>query len=204
MRGGSANLALIGAFAAAPLLGERRGDTYDLIKPLTRLVIAVDPDRGFASKTEIAAKRTLILEEIGKVVEAQGAAALDPDDVSDLVHLRVWDSCFEFSHFTDAELADGIIAVHHDRGGLTRDRLIRAIGIHRECGDDIKKLWSNWRPHVSKRALAEAMWPTLRAKVLLAVKREGPIPPIAEVADEAYQMAHELRHRRHVVRAAPH
>jgi hypothetical protein len=67
--------------------------------------------------------------------------------------------CFEFAHFTDHELADGIMAVHHTINGLTRQELIEAIAADRARSKDIKAVWSQWDHMPGKPELAEALCP---------------------------------------------
>ena len=44
----------------------------------------------------------------------------NPDELDELVEISVWDApCYEFAHFTDEELADGIMAAHETIDGWT-------------------------------------------------------------------------------------
>jgi hypothetical protein len=100
------------------------------------------------------------------------------------------------AHFADDELADSIIAVHDTINGLTRDQLMHALGYWRSHNKDIKRIWESgcwdeerrtvtgpWEDEVSKTKLAEALWPTLSAKIdLCRIDAEPPLPEIVEVA----------------------
>lgn len=79
MRGADTELPLVAAATVAPLLGQRRGDSYDMIRPPTRLVIAVDQDQGWSTPTKVERKRINILNAIRKVIAAQGATVSDQD-----------------------------------------------------------------------------------------------------------------------------
>lgn len=72
MRGADKQLPLMAAVSVAPLLGERRGDGYDMIRPLARLVIAVNQERNWDTDEKVARQRRKIIAEIVKVVAAQG------------------------------------------------------------------------------------------------------------------------------------
>ena len=62
------------------------------------------------------------------MLKTQGVERPNPDELDHLVQIRVWDApCYEFAHFTDEELADGITAVHPTIDGWTRDELVAAL-----------------------------------------------------------------------------
>src|SRR5438552_3025592 len=70
-----------------------------------------------------------------------------PDELEHLVEIRVWNApCYEFAHFTDEELADGITAAHDTVNGWTRDELIAALNHWRSEGKDIKLVWYRGGP----------------------------------------------------------
>ena len=134
-----------------------------------------------------------------------------------MVEIRTWQaSCYEFAHFTDDELADGIMAVHQTIDGWTRDELVTAplTGVE---GKDIKLVWFRGRPtgqpnrctgkweyEVSKVKLAEALWPTLERKIeQLKADASAPVPPIAGVINDAYHVAQQWRYPSFVLTEAP-
>ena len=202
LRGVTERIVKVGALAAAPLVGELHGEYYDLIKPPTMLMVAVDPDKPYDTPQEVAARRTEVLNEIKLVLAAQGAEA-DPDDLEHLVEIRTWPaSCFEFEHFTDAELAKAILEVYHGHGAPDEAGLVRALSAHRSNRQDISKVWTNWHPsEVSKTALAKKLWPVLEAKIL--DESAGDAPTIAKVVYEAYLQAQDRRYKNYVLRVAP-
>lgn len=190
MRGSDRNLALVAAATVAPILGERRDESYDLVRPPTRLVIAVDRGARWSTDAEVEAQRRKILDEIEKVVVAQGAA-VKRASLDDFVHVRQWQStCFEFSHFTDAELADGLTAIHETCGGLDRGELIAKIAQIRSKHLDVNQVWSQWNYKPSKLGLAAVLWPVLKVKIDAARDSDTvEVPRIAEIAHEAYILA---------------
>jgi hypothetical protein len=123
------DLEKVAALAAAPLVGEKapgERPAWLLIKPPTRLLVAVDPEgKQFGTPAKVAKTRNKIIEEIKAVLKAQGVTAANPGELEELIQIRTWDeSCYEFAHFTDEELADGIMAVHTTINGLTREQLV--------------------------------------------------------------------------------
>lgn len=205
MRGADAKLALVAAATIAPLVGERRHDGYDLIRPPTRLLIAVDHDRKWATEEKVAKQRENIIDEVKKVLAAQGVA-LSPENLELLVLVRQWSGrCFEYAHFTDEELADAMRKVHTTCGGLTQTALIKRIAAVRAAGDDVKVVWDeSWLPTKPKKPeLADALWPALEYKIDAALRSEtAEVPMIAQVVHEAYMLAQETSYGTFVIRAA--
>jgi hypothetical protein len=207
------DLEKVAALAAAPLVGQKapsQNPAWLLIKPPTCLYIAVDPEGKYFAPANVPQTRTAILNEIRAVLRAQGVAAANPAEVEELVRIRTWSaSCYEFAHFTDEELADGIMAVHITIDGWTRDELVTALGYWRGRGDDIKRVWRSgrwdeqqqemtgpWEYAVSKTKLAEALWPALRDKIdRWRVDADAPVPEIVEVVQDAYHLAQRWRYQ---------
>jgi hypothetical protein len=200
---GAANrdLAKLAALAAAPLVSQKISqkipgtNAWNLIKPFTTLFVAVDPDPPFTSPEQAAKERAKILNEIKDVLKAQGVERPNPHELDRLVMIQTWDApCYEFAHFTDEELADGIMAVHCTINGLIRDDLVASLARTRSRGKDVKEVWGQWDYKVSKVKLADALWPALLQKIQLCMTTSGaPIPPIAAVINDAYHVALQRR-----------
>jgi len=125
------------------------------------------------------------------------------DDVDSLVSVKTWsESCFEFAHFTDDELAEALLKVHRQCGGLDKARLVAALREQRNNGSDIKNVWKNWQPRKpSKKALARELWPVLRSKLdAAATDPTADLPPIAEALISAFREAVQRPHGLFVLR----
>ena len=207
------NLQKVAALNVAPLIGKQvpapGATAWTAIRPLAHLLMAVDPDKPFNTPENIEKERTKLLDEIKDVLKAQGVERPNPDELEHLVEIRVWDApCYEFAHFRDEELADGITAAHNTVNGWTRDELIAALNHWRNEGKDIKNVWyrggptaqpnrltGKWEYQVSKVKLAEALWPILLRKIQLAmVTDDAPVPPIMQVINDAYRLAQQRRY----------
>lgn len=198
------DLEKVAALAAAPLVGRRveSRDSWWLIKPPTRLLVAVDPEGKYFAPHRVDRTRANILNEIRDVLLAQGARTTD-EELGQLVEIRTWsERCYEFAHFSEPELADGIMAVHTTINGLTREELIASIAATRHRQKDIEEVWSQWSYKVSKRKLAEALWPILERKIQRArADSAAPVPEIVEVVQHAYLTAQRWRYRSFVLTA---
>jgi hypothetical protein len=190
MRGVRRDLTKLAAFASAPLIDRHQAGAWLLAKPPTRLMVVVDPDPPFETPENVEAERQKILQEIMAVVRAQG---VDPslEDLATLVTVTTWtERCFEFAHFSDAELAEALVDLHPDCGGLDRQALESALQQHRDLRQDIKAVWTNWRPRVQKAELARRLWPALRHKLdVAAADPNYPIPPVPGALLDAYHEA---------------
>jgi len=206
LRGVGYDLTKLAAFASAPLLEKKmpphsQGDAWDIVKPPTRLMVVVDPDKPYNSPENVEGERRKIIDEIITVVRAQGVEP-NRDDIDSLVSVKTWsESCFEFAHFTDDELAEALLKVHYC-GGRDKARLIAALRAQRDHGCDIKNAWTNWgsfKP--SKKALARELWPVLRRKLDAAASDPtADQPPIAEVLISAFWEAARRPHGHFVLR----
>lgn len=206
------DLEKVAALAAAPLVGPKMQGArpvWPLIKPPSCLYVAVDPEGRYFAPDKVGKTRTDILNEIRAVLKAQGVTSANPADLGELVRIHTWsESCYEFAHFTDDELADGITAVHDDINGWTRDQLVEALAYWREKKKDIKRVWESgrwdeqsqtivdkWSYDVSKTKLAEVLWPTLKDKIdQCRADAEAPVPEIVEVVEDAYHLAQRWRY----------
>jgi hypothetical protein len=199
LRGADRQLEKVAALVAAPLVGGKIGgpEGWWLIKPPARLLVAVDPEGSqFGTPEKVAKTRGKITSEIKSVLRAQGVMNANPSEIAELVKIHTWSApCYEFAHFTDEELADGIMAVHTTINGLTRDQLVEAIATERRRHKDIKEVWSLWVPKPSKVELARALWPTLERKIQQRLADDNaPVPEIAGVIWEAYIVAQRWRY----------
>ncbi|MGW4059727.1 hypothetical protein ACWEGE_15685 [Amycolatopsis sp. NPDC004747] len=209
LRGADRDLEKVAALAAAPLVGERRTEDYwELIKPPTCLMVAVDPEGSYFAPQHVEKTRANILTEIKLVLRAQGAATTD-EELDHLVKIFTWtESCYEFTHFTDAELADGIRAIHQTCDGLSRDELIdhlaevRARRGTKNQKTDIKNVWGRWSYKPSKVELAEQLWPVLEGKIKLCMTdASSAAPEIAEIVQLAHMTAQHWRYYSFVLTA---
>ncbi|WP_326955123.1 hypothetical protein [Amycolatopsis sp. NBC_01286] len=201
--GADKDLQKVAALAAAPLIAGRKGDKHwDLLKPPTCLMVAADPEGAYFAPGKVAKTRANILSEIRDVLKAQGAKTVE-EELDLLVHIHTWSAaCYEFAHFDDDELADGITAIHRTVNGLTRDQLVKRLSeVRARYGTanqktDIKNVWERWSYKPSKVDLANQLWPTLQEKIQRRLRdKTAPIPEVAEVVERAHATAQRWRYQ---------
>jgi hypothetical protein len=193
------DLVKVAALAAAPVVrGQLPGqDAWQLIKPPTRLLVAVDPEgKQFASAEKVSKTRNKLIEEIRNVLRAQGVERPNFAELDQLVEIRTWSaSCYEFSHFTDEELADAIFEMDGGVNCTDRVQLVEALEAARNRHKDIKEVWGRWVHQPSKTKLAAALWPHLEARITKCkVDADAPVPEIATVMQSAYHLAQQWRY----------
>ena len=193
----------LAAFASAPLIeGKLDERAFFIVKPPTRLMIVIDPDRPYDSPASVEEERIKIFKEIIAVVRAQGVEP-EYEDIDSLVSITTWpESCFEFAHFTSGELAVALLRMHRECGGLDEEALTRALDLQRENHQDIGHVWTNWwPPQPNKKRLARELWPVLRERLDRAASDPNvPLPPIAEALVRAFRSTAMRPRGRFVIR----
>jgi hypothetical protein len=190
MNGVDKKLHLLATASVAPLLGQRRGDGYDLLRPPCHLIAAVDPEGQYKTREQSEKVRGAVVATISEVVQTQAPDA-DLHHLDSLIEIRRWKArCFEYAHFTDAELLDAITTVHTRPDARPSDpELLELIARARARGHDLKNVWWNWKYKPPKPDLADALWPALRAKIDAAMDDAGEMPQVAELVQDAYSRA---------------
>ena len=120
------------------------------------------------------------------VLRAQGACDVDEGVLNNHIVIRVWENgSFEFSHFTDRELATALSKLDRRATPATVAQIEAALSKARDNSQDVKQVYTNWRPEPSKVELAETLWPVLKSKIEQAQTNDD-LPEIAQVAIQAY------------------
>ena len=113
MRGIGANLSLVASLGVTPRVSRSTERAHELHSPPTKLLIAVDPEANYRTtekrEEEVRKLRTKILEGL----ESQGVTDAKKEELKELLEVRTWSqSCFEFEHFADDEIAGALRTVH--------------------------------------------------------------------------------------------
>ncbi|HVC77557.1 MAG TPA: hypothetical protein VND96_13680 [Candidatus Micrarchaeaceae archaeon] len=202
---------LLARYAARPLPGHTFDKWVFLVRPPTRVLVLADPEKEYFNEQMRDRQQDLIAKSIVKELPSD----LHPDLLAkgtELVTVRSWPSGpFEFSHFSNEELADGLLAMAIGKYPGRRDELIKRIDEERgkphatkkRKGPDIATVWEKWIPDYgfSKQRFADQMWPILEAQVRDAVSSRTSNPPIMDAAIEAQRLSRLPRERVVVERA---
>ena len=94
--------------------------------------------------------------------------------------------------------------MHETINGLTTDELIASLARSRGRGKDVKEVWGRWEYRVSKVELAKALLPVLLGKVHACMTaQDAPVPPIAQVVNDAYHLAQQWRYQSYALTELP-
>jgi hypothetical protein len=136
------------------------------------------------------ARRQLWIDRILDALPREQRTPTVREALTTLVHIDIWrgEQSFEYANFTDLQLATAIASLDsRDRQPSLQERR-ESIARMRAKNTNLKKgaLW----PGISKIALAETLWPTLRQRVDTA-RRHGTHHriPVIRVLDHAVDLA---------------
>ena len=204
LKGISGNIELVAQSVAVPKLDTESPDKGRLLRSLTGLVVAVDPEGRYSSPEKVEQQRTNMIDEILTSLPVDFQTAALRSDLEHLVVVKTWGEggCFEFANFTDQELAlaiqnlsqklpDDVRRKVPDRTGIEKELAVR-----RNLGKDIKTVWGKWDCCFSKVALAEETWPILRSKV---TSEDALKLPVVQVAQTIINLAYKVRPVTHLV-----
>jgi hypothetical protein len=190
----------------APRLGESSGDFVWLVRPPTRMLLAVDPEKRYATDGLRERERKKLVTRIYESLDAQFQTASSMKEVDFLVEVTSWGRYpWEFANFTNAELARGIEACVVLPTGLSRADLIAALQEERTVTNrspNVDRVCKSWPHRFTKMQLALALRPRLLAKVQADVKRRRSDKPVQTPATRVAFRALEIAlstHRRNVV-----
>ena len=193
---------LLATYVALPKLGPREGDIASFARPPSRYFIAVDGDGKFKDPGALERERQrwvgMLFHSLPKNLQTPAAR----DDLDTMVVVETWAAGMDFerAHFTDAELAAGLLATGLAPPSTALADLEAMLANQRANGGNIKALWARWTRTPEKPELALLLWPALRAKLERRIGDDTRLSeiPIARVLLRAYELA-AMTPRRHVV-----
>lgn len=189
--GGDAKRVELVAVTFAPVVTKQIGDSWELLRQPTRVVVATDPPVGKKPKK---ARKRVLQEAMSKAVKAQTGATLHREAADMLVDVVEWSgACFELAHFSDDEIAAAIVEVEPAlRGKVTSERVAEVRGRGQA---DISKVWTGTGLNPRKTDLARALWPTMRWR-LRNKSASTDTPDIVELVVAAWGDALRLKRGR--------
>jgi hypothetical protein len=189
--GGIGNdVGVLARFVGVPRLGERYPDCVLVRRPLTHLAVLADREKKYRSASGRKMLKSRLVNEVAQALPPEYRTPPCKADLEQLVSIHTWGQGgpFEFAHFTNDELADGILQVA-TKIAATRPQLIATLKAQRRSPwPDVEKC-NRLASGYSKPELAEALWPVLRAKIELSLgqPRKKRRPPILRVSQELHR-----------------
>jgi hypothetical protein len=196
------NHGLLAKYAAGPQLGPREGNVAAFLRPPSRYMIVVDADRTYRDAEARSAEQAKWVRFLYNGLPRPYQTDASLQQLQEMVIVDTWAEGLDFerAHFSDAELAAGLMATGYVPTTLTRGELEARLAVLRSQSRSLDEVWANWVQHPEKPELALLMWPMLRAKLEAALVDEEQLRsiPIARVLLRAYELATQTP-RRHVI-----
>jgi hypothetical protein len=192
--------AILATFAALPRLGPRQGDGALFRKPPTHYMVVVDGDHSYREAAAREKLRAHLVDVLVSGLPTEFRTAEARADLDGMVHVETWKQGLDFerAHFTDRELARGLLEGWSPQvsEALLRQRLAAS----RAGRNPLEQIWRRWHPEPSKPALGQLLWPVLEMRIASTIQSQHRLAriPIARVLDKAWELAVRT-HRRHVM-----
>ena len=194
MRSVDGDVKLLARAVAVPRLdpGADRSDrSIRLFSPLTSLMVVVDPEGPYEIHEGAEAEKGKMVESVLSSLPLPLRTDAMRNDLALILHIRRWPEEFEFAHWSDRELAEALQSISQHAAGLPLDDLTCRISKHRDSGDTLSSVWTNWRPRTpSKVDLARALWPSLAVRIRTSPTAEE--IPIVVAIREAIDMMRKM------------
>ncbi len=209
------NMANVGRFAmlvARPELRRSPQKHIRFARPPTQFLFLVDHEGPFRDSAKIQRKKDDWVQQIAEIVRFTNQMEVSQQDLAKLIDITTWGEggCFEFAHFSDQELAEGVEHACRLQGltprGQIRESHVEAI--RRDPAQNVEKLWRTGRlgkeaKKLSKLHLAEALWPMLEAKIRSAIDEGTQADiPVVRVIQRAVDTALRVHRQNVIIRGA--
>ena len=192
------NAHLIARYGIALRIGRRIGDSWLLDASPTALVVAMDPENNFATVEQRAEERRKLQGAIREEVRYQDAD-ISQEDLDILVSVHVWgEDKYELANFTDDELVPAIAHLASSRGATGTDSQAWETDLRGYLQDarrlhlDIESPLGRIRAPKDKVALADILWPVLRAKCERELAADDITTPVLRLVMDVRRLVAQL------------
>lgn len=182
-------------YAGAPRLGDVRQGGVEVTRPLAHIAIVSDAEgKKRSTLKDLVRLRRRLIDDLLQALPPQLRTDAMRGSLRYLVSVNTWGHLpYEFAHFTDEELADGVIALRSRAAG-SRTQLVAALARQRGSpAPNPADAWKRIAGDVSKVQLAEQLWPLLEGRCLVALAGTGADPPILAVARKVIEKGNLAR-----------
>lgn len=196
--GVDSDVGLLASYAAVPSVGEAvRGKGVLLDRPLTHVVVAVDPEGRYRTKEGCEHRRQQIINKLLERLSPEHRTPAIRKQLEPLVEIHVWgDLPFEFAHFADGEIARALDRAYRRKFGQAPTHRTSAAEVRQARANrpDIGRIRNGRR--LSKVSVAQELWPVLDRKIASAIAAGNPSSvPIAGVALRVAELIQRISRR---------
>lgn len=173
-------------------------DAVQLSRTPSKVFVDVDPEHGYKTPTDVAAKKKLLVNRLFEFVDPKYQTAASYAEIETLVTIETWGtSTWEFANFTDSELATAL----RKTTGLTRpwqDFYVAVKDERKLPRPDVENPGRRVGRLGNKMEIAHALEPVLVNKVRQRMAK-GTLSglPVGRIGEAALRMA--LTHHRRSV-----
>jgi hypothetical protein len=183
--------ALVG-FIAPRVKRDAAGRTLDLIRPPTRLLVVLDPEKRMRTRAGRARQRDIWVDRILRAIPDGPGNATVREQIEPLVELMTWNTrgeAFEFAHFTDRQIAAAILRLPKRSRSQTQQEATSSVAKIRAAAGNLESMF----PHSSKGRLASELLPLMERKLERALTSgTAERIPLVKVLDRAVELAYEF------------
>jgi len=182
-------------------LGDSYGDLVRLTRPPTQIIIAVDAEKRFGTKTKQASERAKLVRRLHGALEPRYRTPRSRKELDGFVTIMTWGRFpWEFANFTVHEIARAIMRTSALPSGVTSAQVLARVQQQRRSRHpNVEVVTSPWGLEVNKVRLAEELWPRLERNVQRRAQA-GTLErlPVGRVAVQVVRTVART-HRRNVV-----
>lgn len=204
-QGVTRDFGVLARYAATPEIGEEVGigKGFLLTRPPTHFLVAIDPEHAFDTPEKVEEKRKAWVEDIWRALPKRYGGKISKTEIDRLVEVKTWNNAgqsFEFAHFTDYQIAKGILRTYRGPSAPPLQELVKRVASIRARAGNLKILWKDWEGNQpSKPRIAETLWPVLKRRILRAMNNNTQDKiPVVRVVLHAINRAYRL-HRHSVM-----
>jgi len=168
------------AKSLAPYLRRVDSTLAEFLRPPTRVIVVVDAEGKYKTAVQREGKRQAWLRSTYDSLDPEFRTPTARRDLEALVTVTTWstaarESCFEFAHFSDLQMARAILATGMAPGSATLGQVRSKVRDCRGGAKDWDSVWKGGRsptptpawpkPWPTKLAVWEHLWPVLEKRI---------------------------------------
>lgn len=205
IKGVDKDFELLARYIVPLQLGDTLENAVLLTRPPTHFLVAVDAESKFRNSNKRKDLLKTWVDGIYGALPEEYRTENMRNDLNHFVNIETWDDdVFEFAHFTDAELAQALLATYTGSENPSLDYLIAEVNKIRGRNDNknIESILRKWNyqkeqenpdyvrgREVGKTDLAIVLWPVLEKKIREASENDLDQIPIVKVLLKAERFA---------------
>lgn len=207
MRGLNRDVSELASYVAPVLLADD-GHWVRVARPVTHVVIVGDPETSFRTEDGREGVRQRWVDRTMGAIPTQWRTPVIREQLDRVIEVFVWSprvESFEYSQFSDSQLARAIRTVSRSPDTPSESDLVSLVSNHRQHGWNLRRLWKDWqRPRPNKSNVVRFLLPELISAVNdeLNDLADDRTSPVTSLVLRILQVSSSVRRTGHIVLAA--